>query len=247
MSEFACALKMGTTSLVLDLVEQGRVPAIELAQPVEATKAISRDATYAWIVELQDGRKISAIEIQRLYLEAARELHPQAEGETRWILDEWEQILNDLDRDVSLCRDRCDWVAKKYLLDTFRAEEGVALDHTWLQSLDLEYHNVDIEDGLHHALVRDGQMRRFLDEETIRNAIFMPPETTRAFFRGRAVARYQPEIASIHWDEVVFNYRGERHPISLNQAFNDVELARLNGVMSQAQSLGELLEALRRG
>ncbi|OAI41931.1 peptidase [Verrucomicrobia bacterium SCGC AG-212-E04] len=246
MSEFACALKIGTTSLVLDLIEQGRAPALELAQPIEATKAISRDSSYAWIVELQDGRKISAVEIQRLYLTAARRLHAQPEGETKWILDEWEKVLNDLDRDVTLCRDRCDWVAKKYLLDTFMAEEGVALDHPWLQSLDLEYHNVDIEDGLHHALVRDGQMRRFLDEETIRNAIFLPPETTRAFFRGRAVARFQPEIVSIHWDEVVFQYRGERHPISLNQAFNDAELSRLNGLMSQAHSLGELLKALEK-
>jgi Pup amidohydrolase len=115
-----------------------------------------------------------------------------------------------------------------------------------MQSLDLEYHNVDIDDGLHHALVRDGQMRRFLAEEDVRNAIFMPPETTRAFFRGRAVARYQPEIASIHWDEVVFQHHGERHPISLNQAFNDAELSRLNGLMSEARTLGELLQALER-
>ncbi len=246
MSEFACALKIGTTSLVLDLIEQGGAPALELAQPIEATKAISRDSSYAWIVELQDGRKISAVEIQRLYLAAARRIHPQPEGEIRWVLDEWERVLTDLDRDVMLCRDRCDWVAKKFLLDTFRAEEGVEADHPWLQSLDLEYHNVDIDDGLHHALVRDGQMRRFLTEEDVRNAIFMPPETTRAFFRGRAVARYQPEIASIHWDEVVFQHRGERHPISLNQAFNDEELSRLNGLMGKARSLGELLESLER-
>ena len=160
------------------------------------------------------------------------------------MLDEWEQVLTDLNRDVMLCRDRCDWVAKKFLLDTFMADEGIAPDDPWLQSLDLEYHNVDMEEGLHHALVRDGQMRRFLTEETIRNAIFMPPDTTRAFFRGRAVARYQPEIVSIHWDEVVFQYQGERHPVSLNQAFNDAELARLNGMMGEARSLGELLRLL---
>jgi proteasome accessory factor A len=153
-------------------------------------------------------------------------------------------VLDDLNRDVMLCRDRCDWVAKKFLLDTFMAEEKVGPDHPWLQSLDLEYHNVDIDDGLHHALVRDGQMLRFLAEEEIRNAIFMPPDTTRAFFRGRAVARYQPEIVSIHWDEVVFQHRGERHPVSLNQAFNDAELSRLNGLMNDSRSLGDLLAAL---
>src|SRR3954464_10026474 len=110
MSQWATALKMGTTALVLELIEMGKAPQLDLANPIEATKSISRDQSYSWIVELRDGRKISALDIQRLYLAAAKE-HCAREGEdTAWVLREWEEILNDLTLDVMRCRDRLDWV-----------------------------------------------------------------------------------------------------------------------------------------
>src|SRR5439155_9606909 len=45
MSEWATAMKMGTTSIILDLIERGRAPQLEIAQPVDANKSISRDQT----------------------------------------------------------------------------------------------------------------------------------------------------------------------------------------------------------
>src|SRR5438093_1801621 len=86
MNEFATALKIGTTALVLDLIEQGKAPQLELANPVEATKSISRDQTYDWIIELRDGRKISAIDVQRLYLAAAHEHCDRSDEDTAWVL-----------------------------------------------------------------------------------------------------------------------------------------------------------------
>src|SRR5713101_3011413 len=74
MSEWATALKIGTTALLLDLIERGQAPQLEIAQPVDANKLISRDQTYDWIIELKDGRKISAIEVQRIYLRAASKI-----------------------------------------------------------------------------------------------------------------------------------------------------------------------------
>src|SRR5467141_1199064 len=76
MSEWATALKIGTTSLVLDLIERGEAPQLEIAQPINANKSISRDQNYDWIIELKDGRKISAIEVQRIYLRAAAKTDP---------------------------------------------------------------------------------------------------------------------------------------------------------------------------
>src|SRR5437867_11911872 len=100
MSEWATALKLGTTALVLELIEGGRAPQLEIAQPIVAAKAISRDQNYDWIIELRDGRKISAIDVQRLYLSAAQKLNRNEEK--NWILREWESVLNDLERDVTL-------------------------------------------------------------------------------------------------------------------------------------------------
>src|SRR2546428_13886444 len=116
MSEWATALKIGTTALVLDLIERGQAPQLEIAQPVDANKSISRDQTYDWIIELKDGRKISAIDVQRIYLRAASKIDGDATNEDRqWILREWENVLNDLERDVMTTRDRVDWTAKKFL------------------------------------------------------------------------------------------------------------------------------------
>jgi proteasome accessory factor A len=48
LSEFASALKVGLTALVLELIEKGEAPHLEVAQPVEAAKALSRDQSHAW-------------------------------------------------------------------------------------------------------------------------------------------------------------------------------------------------------
>ncbi len=157
MSEWSTAMKIGTTALVLDLIERGEAPHLEIAQPVDANKSISRDQTYDWIIELKDGRKISAIDVQRIYLRAASRLGPPSnsqdvaasEEERAWILREWENVLNDLERDAMSARDRVDWAAKKFLLNALQEEEKLSWSDPWLQSIDLEYHNLDLDRGLY--------------------------------------------------------------------------------------------------
>lgn len=242
MSEWATALKLGATALVLELIERGEAPQIELAQPINALKAISRDQTYNWIIELRDGRKISAIDVQRLYLKAAQRIEYAADSEIAWVLGEWESVLNDLERDVSLTRDRLDWVAKKFLLSALQVAERLSWSDPWLQAIDLEYHNIDLEAGLHAELVRQGSMRRFVTEEETKAAIFSPPETTRAFFRGRSVAKFHERIASVQWDEVVFEDDGRSKRVGLPEvSVTDQRLAALNGLIRVESDLGALL------
>src|ERR1700721_4740113 len=50
MSEFATAMKMGTMALVLELVERREAPQLEVGQPADAPKAISRAPSYDWII-----------------------------------------------------------------------------------------------------------------------------------------------------------------------------------------------------
>ena len=244
MSQFATALKIGTTALVLELIERGHAPQLELANPVEATKSISRDQTCNWIIELRDGRKISAIDVQRLYLSAAKEYADLTDEDTRWLLHEWEQVLADLHTDPLRCRDRLDWVAKKFLLSTFQEAEKLAWSDPWLQSIDLEYHNISLENGLYYELVREGEMRRIVTEEEIKSAIFQPPSTTRAFFRGRAVAKYNREISSIQWDEMTFEHNGGVHSVNLSQPSHDPAIERLNDAIREAKNFGDLVARL---
>ena len=252
MSEWATAMKIGTTTLVLDLIERGQAPQLEIAQPVDATKSISRDQTYDWIIELKDGRKISAIDVQRIYWSAAARLDASKDGfagssadeDRQWVLREWENVLNDLERDPITARDRVDWAAKKFLLNALQEEEKLSWGDPWLQAIDLEYHNVDLERGLYYELVRQNAIRRVVSEDDIKLAIFTPPETTRAFFRGRSVARFNDEIASIQWDEIVFSHNSQSRRIALPEASMDARLDALNHAARNGKDFSEFMRAL---
>ncbi|HWN65113.1 MAG TPA: proteasome accessory factor PafA2 family protein [Candidatus Binatus sp.] len=244
MSEWATAMKIGTTALVLDLIERREAPQLEIAQPVDANKSISRDQTYDWIIELKDGRKISAIDVQRIYLKAAARVDDGMDEDRQWILREWESVLNDLERDLMLTRDRIDWVGKKFLLNALQEEEKLSWTHPWLQSIDLEYHNVDLERGMYYELVRQEVMRRVVTEDEIKMSIFSPPETTRAFFRGRSVARFNDEISSIQWDEIVFANQFQIHRVVLPEAASDARLDALNHAARNGKDFAEFIRAV---
>ncbi|MEP6602460.1 MAG: depupylase/deamidase Dop [Spartobacteria bacterium] len=241
MSEWATAMKIGTTAMVLDLIERGEAPPLEIAQAVGAHKSISRDPNFDWIIELKDGRKISAVDVQRMYLQAAAKI--DMNEDRQWILREWENVLNDLERDAMATSDRVDWAAKKFLLNALQEEEKLSWSDPWLQSIDLEYHNVDLARGLYYELARQGSMRRFVSEEDIRMSIFTPPETTRAFFRGRSVARFNDKISSIQWDEIVFG-KGDR--VSLPEVSIDARLDALNHAASENKDFSTFMDSIRK-
>src|SRR5205809_175658 len=212
---------------------------------IDTNKSISRDQTYDWIIELKDGRKISAIDVQRIYLRAASKLwRDPPDEEHAWILCEWENVLNDLEREPMSTRDRVDWSAKKFLLDALQQDEKLSWSDPWLQSIDLEYHNLDLDRGLYYELVRKGLMRRVTTEDEIKAAIFNPPETTRAFFRGRSVARFNDEISSSQWDEIVFSNPAYSHRVALPEAAMDARLDALNHAARNGKDFSEFMKAV---
>src|SRR5579884_3909032 len=206
MSEYACMLKVGTTSLVLDLIEEGVVPPdVELADPLETLRSVSRDPTMKWMVRLRNGRTISAIDLQRRYLDAAKRYLHRRDAQTDMVLTEWEAILDDLERDPLSTSDRLDWSAKRVLYQQYIDENGVSWQDDILQSLDLEYHNVNPEVGLHSGLEQAGAMRRLVTDEKVEEAITTPPENTRAWGRGQIVSQLIARPGTryvIDWDAV---------------------------------------------
>jgi len=113
MSEYATALKIGTTYLVTSLLEQGWQPWVRLKQPTEAIKTISRDQSYKWLVEAESGT-IGAVDIQRVYLAAAKEKLSGRGADTDWTLREWERTLDGLESDPLSLGNRLDWVEGLY-------------------------------------------------------------------------------------------------------------------------------------
>src|SRR6266704_2243729 len=70
LSETATYLKVGTTALILDMIESGiRFDQLRLADPVRAVHAISHDPALKTTVELANGRKFTGLDIQFAYHE----------------------------------------------------------------------------------------------------------------------------------------------------------------------------------
>jgi proteasome accessory factor A len=174
---------------------------------VDAIKMVSRDPSFRWILEREDGRTMRATDIQRIYLRDAQKLLAGGDPDTDWTLREWERLLNDLETDIYLAEDRLDWVAKRRLLETYIEAEGLWWEDEALRSLDLEYHNVDPELGLYYALEEAGQMARFVTDAEVQAAVDQPPHDTRAAVRGELVRRLSPAIERLSWGRVAV--RGE--------------------------------------
>jgi proteasome accessory factor A len=246
MSEISGALKIGTTSLVLDLLEQRLCPLhIELADPIAALKAVSRDPSLKQTLLRPGGHTIGSIDIQREYLAAAQKHLGGRDEETDWVLVTWEQVLADLERDPMLCRDQLDWVAKKWMLDAFAAAEKLGMDDPWLQSLDLEYHNVRREEGLYAELLRQGNVRRFVTDDDIRLAIRQPPRDTRAYFRGRCIEKFAKQMSSVQWDEIAFGENDHESVVRLLNVFDDKDVGRYNEAIDNAADVATLLRNLQ--
>jgi hypothetical protein len=185
MNEFATWLKIATTCIVLDLLDMKVVPGdVKLDDPLQALKDVSRDESLKWQVTRATGDTISAIDLQRIYLEAAQKHLKGKDQQTDEAIFEWENTLALLERDPMLLHDRIDWVAKKKMLLEFMDSEKVQWGDDVLHSLDLEYHNIDPKAGLYYGLEELGQAKRILTDEDIKFACANPPQNTRA--KGRA-------------------------------------------------------------
>ena len=183
-NEYAYALKVGTTAIVLRLLEDHLIPdEIALHQPLLALRDVSRDQSYKWPVTLIDGKTIGAVDLQRVYLKAAEAYRGESE-QTDWVLDEWESVLNGLEKDPLAMGDRLDWVAKKKIVEQYIAEENLDWTADALHSVDLEYHNIDPDKSLFYAYQNMRETKRVLDDLDIVTAMTDPPQDTRA--KGRA-------------------------------------------------------------
>jgi hypothetical protein len=223
MSEYANALKIGTTSLVLNLLERKIFPQdMGMGDPVWALKEISRDPGHKWILRRHNGKTISAIDVQRSYLDLALRHLKGMDDESDWVLREWEQTLDDLETDPMLLVDRLDWVAKKWMLESFREAEKLDWDDPWMQSLDLEYHNIDPNRGLYYDMVKQGSMRRVLTDEQIEKAVTTPPQDTRAKARAAVVRTLSENRVRyiVDWDSV---YLENEHHLSFRDPFSTYE------------------------
>lgn len=210
IAEFATWLKVGTTSIVLSMIEQGvALPEFRIEDPVIEMRAVSHDVGLRHGIRLVGGRTVTALDVQRAYVAAAKQaLDSHADEETVSIVHEWELLLEDLATDPMRCADRIDWVAKLQLLEAYRQRENLDWSAARLEMIDLQYSDVRADKGLGRLMTSRNKLRRLFTDAEIERAVLEPPRDTRAYFRGEIIRRYPEQVAAASWDSVVLDLPG---------------------------------------
>ncbi len=211
MSEYVTYLKVGTTAIILSMIEAGfSVSGMTLEDPVKAMRDISRDLTLKKRVRLENGKELTAIEIQRAYLATAKEYLASSDDpdeSLHEILEQWEYVLNELEEDPKRLYGEIDWVTKREMLTSYMDKKGCGLDDPRIAMMDLQYHDIHQEKGLYYLLCKRDMIQRIATDEAILHAMENPPETTRAKIRGDFIrfAKAKNRYYTVDWTYLKLN------------------------------------------
>lgn len=210
MAEPTFALKVGSTLLVIEMLEAGfDLPDFELENAIKHVRDIADDATGSTVLKLKDGSTVTALKVQQAIYSSARDwldVRPD-EGtpneEMARVVDLWGRVLRAIEtQDFSQVNTEIDWVIKRTLLDAYRDKLGVDYDHPKLRQIDLTYHDIHPERSLFYLLQRKGRVRRWTTDEAIAEAAEHAPATTRAALREKFLRAAQSLGAPISVDWV---------------------------------------------
>lgn len=217
MSETTTMLKVGSVDLILRMIEAGTIMAdMRLENPIRSIREISHDITGKHAVKMADGRSMTAIEIQRHYLEKVSNF-VRANGahhdRVPQILDLWERTLDAVESEnYSSIDTEIDWAIKGKLLGAYAQRHNLALSSPEVAQLDLRYHDISPERGLFNMLERRGSAAKIVTNEEIAVAARTAPETTRAHLRGQFVtaARDAGRDYTVDWVHLKLNDRSHQ-------------------------------------
>jgi len=240
MSEYATYLKVGTAALVLSMIEDGyTVTGLELENPVKAIREISRDPTLKKKVRLNDGRQYTSLDIQRVYLDRARDYLATRPHDP--VLDDiaakWGHVLDRLDDDPMQLTREIDWVSKKMMMQAYMDKKGCGWEDPRVFLMDLQYHDVKRTRGLYYLMAGRGMVESVIDEEAVQRAMSVPPQTTRAKVRGDFIrfARAKNRSYTVDWTYLKLNGYWEETILCMDP-FSAVN-RRVEELVSQVASL----------
>jgi proteasome accessory factor A len=214
----ALLLKVGTTSLVLDLLEMNCLPKIMLDDAVAAFRLLSHQADGPWLVRLADGRCLEAVFLLRQFQNAARAELGGRDPETDFLLAVWDETLAALASAPESLAGRVDWITKRWLLQQFCDQEKISWNDPWLKSQDLEYHQIEPARSLGLALAQTPAPWQISPQEAAA-AILQAPANTRAAVRSRVMHLLQDESCSYYLDWEIVGVEGG-HSLHLLNPFD---------------------------
>jgi proteasome accessory factor A len=220
MSEMTTMLKVGSTDLVLRMLEAGVVLRdMSFENPIRAIREMSHDVTGRRPVKLNTGRELSALAMQWEYFEKAadfadrRGLTEDPDGIPARTIELWGRALKAIEADDLRLIDReIDWVIKRRLLDRYMMKHDLTLDDPRIAQLDLAYHDISRDRGLFNVLEKRGVVDRLTTDLEVFEAKVIPPATTRAKLRGdfikRATQRHRD--FTVDWVHLKLNDQAQR-------------------------------------
>jgi proteasome accessory factor A len=217
MSETTTMLKVGSTDLVLRLIEAGLpMRDLTLENPIRAIREISHDVTGLHPVTLATGRTVTAVDLQEEYLARVQDFvsaEADVTPEVKQVLDLWERGLRALRTgDLSLVDRELDWVIKYRLIERYRAKHGLDLGDVRIARMDLAYHDISRTEGLYNLLAQRGLVERVTSDVEVFEATSVPPQTTRARLRGEFVRAAQEARRdyTVDWVHLKLNDQAQR-------------------------------------
>lgn len=217
MAEPTTLLKVGSTDLVLRLIEAGVVMRdLTLENPIRAIREISHDRTGHHPVRLADGRTITAVDIQAEYYRRVRDYvdtHLDPSPTTKAVLDLWERGVRALETgNLSLVERELDWVIKLRMIERYQEKHDLSLTDPRIARLDLAYHDISRTQGLYNLLAARGLVDRVTTDLEILESTAVPPPTTRAKLRGDFVRAAQEARRdyTVDWVHLKLNDQAQR-------------------------------------
>lgn len=212
LCDVAGLLKVGTTNLVLGMIEAGALPAqLRMDDPLPQLYAVSHDPTLRTLVRLADGTTLTGLDLHWRYVEAARAWLDRTDGPdeaTTEVMTRWQDVLTRLGTDPLQAAEQIDWVAKLALLQRYRERDGLDWGSARLAAIDLQWSDLRPGKGLARTLERSGRIERLTSPQEVDAAVTGAPPSTRAWFRGECVRRYGRQVAAASWESVVFELPG---------------------------------------
>ena len=141
MSETTIYLRNGATALVLAMIEDGALSRdLTLRDPVRAIKEVSHDTSCRMPIELANGKRMNAVQLQGEYLAAALR-YGSSHDVDAGVIERWERVLTALARDPMELYREVDWVIKKAIIESFMARKRLDWESPPVRMLDLQYHD----------------------------------------------------------------------------------------------------------
>ncbi len=254
LCEVATFLKVGTTGIVLAMIEDGFIDKdLSISSPVASIRAVSHDPSLAATIDSAALGRCTALEMQWEFLRLARKYADDSGldcigGDVvgNQVLDRWEATLSALESDPSSLDGQLDWVTKLNLLKAYAARDDLDWSDSKIELLSVQYHDVRPDRSLYERLVRAGKVERLLVERDVIEAMGEPPASTRAYFRGTCLARWADSVVAANWDSLVLDVGSDplrRIPMMEPTRGSKEHVAELFAQVSTPRQLVERLTA----